>query len=58
MIIREAILIKKEFFCNILPADLMGMNKKLMASYIELCADHLPASIGVKKTFLAKIPFD
>jgi ribonucleoside-diphosphate reductase subunit M2 len=58
MIIREAVEIEKEFICDSLPADLIGMNKKLMAQYIEFCADRLLASVGVEKTFLAKNPFD
>jgi ribonucleotide reductase beta subunit family protein with ferritin-like domain len=57
MTIREAVVIEKEFFCDSLPADLIGMNKKLMAPYILFYADRLPASVDVE-TFLAKNPFD
>ncbi|GAI97130.1 unnamed protein product, partial [marine sediment metagenome] len=40
-IIKEAVVIEKEFICEALPCKLIGMNAKLMAQYIEFVADRL-----------------
>jgi ribonucleotide reductase beta subunit family protein with ferritin-like domain len=41
-----------------LPVDLIGMNKKLMASYIEFVADRLLVSLGYTRIYDTVNPFD
>ncbi|KAK3251728.1 Ribonucleoside-diphosphate reductase small chain A [Cymbomonas tetramitiformis] len=57
-IIREAVEIEKEFVCDSLPCDLVGMNKGLMKTYIEFVADRLLVSLGCRKTYNVINPFD
>lgn len=57
-IIRSAVAIEEDFICNALPVELIGMNSKLMAQYIEFVADRLLVSLGVGKQFNATNPFD
>ena len=57
-IIIEAVSIEKEFICESLPVDLIGMNSKLMSEYIEFCADRLLVALGNEKHFNTKNPFD
>merc|ERR1712039_611450 len=38
-IVKSAVECEKEFICDSLPVDLIGMNSKLMAQYIEFVAD-------------------
>lgn len=40
-ILVEAVTIEKEFVCEALKCDLVGMNSGLMAQYIEFVADRL-----------------
>ncbi len=57
-IILEAVEIEKEFVTDSLPVDLIGMNARLMAQYIEFVADRLLVALGVPKHFNATNPFD
>jgi len=57
-IILEAVEIEKEFVTDSLPVDLIGMNARLMAQYIEFVADRLLVALGGKKHFNATNPFD
>jgi ribonucleoside-diphosphate reductase beta chain len=57
-IIREAVKIEKEFITKALPCDLIGMNSKLMAQYIEFVADRLSSQLGYGKIYSAANPFD
>jgi ribonucleoside-diphosphate reductase beta chain len=57
-IFREAVKIEKEFITDSLPCDLIGMNSKLMAQYIEFVADRLCVQLGYKKIYNASNPFD
>ena len=57
-IILEAVEIEKEFVTDSLPVDLIGMNARLMAQYIEFVADRLLVALGVPKQFNATNPFD
>ncbi|MBX9769394.1 MAG: ribonucleoside-diphosphate reductase small subunit [Bdellovibrionales bacterium] len=57
-IISDAVEIEKEFVTDSLPVDLIGMNAKLMAQYIEFVADRLVVALGYSKIFHAKNPFD
>jgi ribonucleoside-diphosphate reductase beta chain len=57
-IIREAVKIEKQFITKALPCELIGMNGKLMAEYIEYVADRLTVQLGYPKIYHAKNPFD
>ena len=57
-IIKEAVVIEKEFICDSLPCALIGMNASLMTQYIEFVADRLAVQLGTRKIFHAQNPFD
>lgn len=57
-IIKEAVEIEKEFICDALPCKLIGMNSKLMSTYIEFVADRLLSQLGYPKIFNVGCPFD
>ena len=40
-IVCDAVEIEREFVCDALPCDLIGMNAKLMSQYIDFVADRL-----------------
>jgi ribonucleoside-diphosphate reductase beta chain len=56
-IIREAVKIEKQFITKALPCELIGMNAKLMAQYIEFVADRLLLQLGYPKAYSAANPF-
>ena len=45
-IVREAVDIERNFICDALPVDLIGMNARLMGQYIEFVADRLLRELG------------
>ena len=57
-IIRDAVKIEKQFITKSLPCELIGMNAKLMAQYIEFVADRLSLQLGYPKIYSATNPFD
>ncbi|MCB2378545.1 ribonucleoside-diphosphate reductase small subunit [Hymenobacter sp. BT635] len=57
-IIRDAVQIEQEFVTDALPVNLIGMNAKSMAQYIEFVADRLLQSLGYSKIYNATNPFD
>ena len=57
-IVKEAVTIEKEFICDSIPCDLIGMNKVLMSEYIEFVADRLVQQLGFDKIYGSKCPFD
>lgn len=57
-IIGDAVEIEKEFITEALPADLIGMNSRLMKQYIEFVADRWLAELGYVKLFNSTNPFD
>ena len=57
-IIKEAVDLEKEFLCDALPCNLIGMNSKLMSEYIEFVADRLSVQLGYDKIYNASCPFD
>ena len=57
-IVAEAVNIEKEFICEALPVDLIGMNKGLMSQYIDFCADRLLVALGQQKHYNTPNPFD
>ena len=56
-IIREAVKIEKNFIIKALPCELIGMNAKLMAQYIEFVADRLAIQLGYPKIYHSANPF-
>lgn len=57
-IVKEACELEKEFQTESLPCDLIGLNKSLMAEYIEYVSDFLLGMIGVPKLYNTRNPFD
>merc|ERR1712238_80108 len=57
-IVRGAVAAEKEFICEALPCDLIGMNSDLMTRYIEFVADRLLSALGHPKIFASSNPFD
>ncbi|KAM9308055.1 ribonucleoside-diphosphate reductase subunit M2 B [Gastrophryne carolinensis] len=57
-IIASAVKIEQEFLTEALPVDLIGINCKLMKTYIEFVADRLLVELGFSKVFQAENPFD
>merc|ERR1719493_132947 len=57
-IVREAVAVEREFICDALPCDLIGMNNEMMTRYIEFVADRLLSALGHPKLFGASNPFD
>ncbi len=55
-IIGDAVAIEKDFIINALPVDLIGMNSRLMAQYIEFVADRWLSELGYAKMFNAANP--
>lgn len=56
-IIKEAVDIEKEFITDALPVELIGMNSKLMSTYIEFVADHWLKVLGYKELYGSQNPF-
>jgi ribonucleotide reductase beta subunit family protein with ferritin-like domain len=57
-IIAEAVEIETEFITEALPVDLIGMNGRLMGTYIQFVADRLLVALGCPKKYNAVNPFD
>ena len=57
-IIEDAVTIEKEFICEALPCNLIGMNNKLMSQYIEFVADRLLIDLKCEKIYNSENPFD
>lgn len=57
-IIVNAVDCEKEFVCDALSVDLIGMNDRLMSEYIEYVADRLLLSLGHGKLYETENPFD
>ena len=57
-IVSEAVDHEKEFITTALPCNLVGMNNKLMSTYIEYIADRLMLQLGYITIFNAENPFD
>ena len=48
-IIKDAVTIEQEFLTDALPVEMIGMNCKLMCTYIEFVADRLLTELGCPK---------
>jgi len=57
-IISDAVTFEKEFVCQSIPVELIGMNSRLMSQYIEFVADRLLYALGYSKLYNASNPFD
>jgi len=57
-IVTSAVQCEQFFITEALPVNLIGMNNKLMAQYIEFVADRLVFSLGHKKIWNTENPFD
>lgn len=57
-IMMEAVAIEKEFVCDALPVNLIGMNSGLMCQYIEFVADLVTKKFGFDPIYGAENPFD
>lgn len=57
-IVCDAVEVEREFVCDALPCDLVGMNAKLMSQYIDFVADRLLDALGYRKVYNAQSPFD
>jgi ribonucleoside-diphosphate reductase subunit M2 len=57
-IVRDAVMIEKDFICEALPCRLIGMNSTMMSRYIEFVADRLVVQLGYSKIYGTGNPFD
>jgi ribonucleoside-diphosphate reductase subunit M2 len=57
-IVRDAVVIEKDFICEALPCRLIGMNATMMSRYIEFVADRLVVQLGYEKIYGTANPFD
>jgi ribonucleotide reductase beta subunit family protein with ferritin-like domain len=57
-IIANAVEIEIEFVSDALPVELIGMNSRMMAQYIQFCADRLLVDLGCEKMYKVVNPFD
>jgi len=57
-IINGAVETEKEFVCEALSCDLIGMNKDMMTTYIKFVADRLLVALGHPKMYYVSNPFD
>jgi ribonucleoside-diphosphate reductase beta chain len=53
----DAVEIEKEFICESLSCEMIGMNQKLMIQYIQYVADRLLYCLGYSKLYLVNCPF-
>jgi ribonucleotide reductase beta subunit family protein with ferritin-like domain len=54
---QEAVEIEREFICDSLPCNLIGMNSVLMYEYIKFVADRLSQQLGYEKIYNVDNPF-
>ena len=57
-IVKEAVVIEKNFICDALPCKLIGMNSEMMKTYIEFIADRLLYELGHQKIYNVENPFE
>jgi len=57
-IIEDGVQVELDFVDDILPNNLLGMNKEKMGQYVKFCADRLSRSMGCENIYNAKNPFD
>lgn len=57
-LVSSAVDCEKEFVCEALSVDLLGMNANLMSAYIEYVADRLLLSLGHDRVYGTNNPFE
>ena len=57
-IVKEAVVIEKQFILEALPCKLIGMSSEKMSIYIEYVSDRLMKQLGFSPIFNATNPFD
>lgn len=57
-IIKDAVVIEKEFITEAIPVSTIGMSVPLMNQYIEFVADRLLNELGISKIYHTENPFD
>ncbi len=57
-IIKDAVVIEKEFITEAIPVSTIGMSVPLMNQYIEFVADKLLSELGISKIYHTENPFD
>lgn len=57
-IIKEAVELECRFVTDAIPVSLIGMNAEMMSQYIKFVSDRLVESLGYKKIYNEKNPFD
>eukprot|EP00775_Hariotina_reticulata_P009797 gene9797-9955_t len=57
-LVAEAVELEREFICEALKCEVVGMNATLMAQYIRYVADRLLVSLGYSKLYNDTNPFD
>ena len=57
-IVKEAVVIEKNFITKALPCELIGMNAVLMSQYIEFVADRILMQLGYPKVYEVANPFE
>ncbi len=57
-IIKDAVVIEKEFITESIPCALIGMNADMMKEYIEFVSDRLLVQLGYEKIWNTSNPFD
>ena len=57
-IVKPAVELEQEFICEALPVSLIGINSESMSTYIKFVADRLLVSLGYKKYYFVKNPFE
>lgn len=56
-IMKDAVVLEKEFICDAIPCDMIGMNSALMCEYIEFVSDRLMTQLGYSKIYNSANPF-
>lgn len=57
-IVTSAVDLERQFICEALPSSLIGINSESMSTYIKFVADRLIVSLGYKKHYNVKNPFE
>ncbi len=57
-LVKEAVMIEKEFVTDALPMKVLGLNSQLLGKYIEFVADVVTSEFGLGTIFNTKNPFD
>lgn len=55
-LVADALTLEKEFACDAISVDLIGMNKDLMSDYLEFVADGLLQNMGLAKRYKKENP--